>query len=226
MARRPTARITPCGSRTAFSSRRSAAVAPAASPVARPTFPNVFFTPPGPPIAAPFAGALTPTVGIPGGTLAANSAAVHGMAPNFVNPAAHEGEIAIERQLPGRMTVFRHLPVDARPSPARQLRCQRCARHHDEELRRSGRLPPARTALTATVPFYTARLDTGTGLILNQVSAINSWYNGLVLTLRKPMSHDVELLFNYTYSKAWTTARPQAQTALSLAPTACSTHTI
>ena len=51
-----------------------------------PTFPNVFFTPPGPALAAPFAGALTPTVGIPGGTLPAASTAVHGMDPNFVNP--------------------------------------------------------------------------------------------------------------------------------------------
>jgi hypothetical protein len=58
------------------------------------------------------------------------------------------------------------------------------------------------TALTATVPFYTSRIDSGTGLILNQASVVNSWYNGLVLTLRKPMSHNVELLFNYTFSKA------------------------
>ena len=58
------------------------------------------------------------------------------------------------------------------------------------------------TALSVTVPFYTSRIDHGTGLILNQYSVINSWYNGLVLTLRKPMSHGVELLFNYTYSKA------------------------
>ena len=31
---------------------------------------------------------------------------------------------------------------------------------------------------------------------------LNSWYNGLVLSVRKPMSHDVEFLVNYTYSKA------------------------
>ena len=165
-----------------------------------PLFPNVFFTPPGPPVAAPFAGALTPTVGIPGGTLPANSAAVHGMVPNFVNPAAHEGEIAIERELPGRMTVSAtylltrglHLPAshDANVAPATATKSY-------DVLTSSGA-----TSLVATVPFYTARLDTGTGLILNQVSAISSWYNGLVLTLRKPMSHDVELLFNYTYSKA------------------------
>ena len=31
---------------------------------------------------------------------------------------------------------------------------------------------------------------------------VNSWYNGLVLTLRKQMSHGLELTFNYTFSKA------------------------
>jgi hypothetical protein len=52
------------------------------------------------------------------------------------------------------------------------------------------------------VPFYTSRIDPNSGLILNQASIINSWYNGFVLTLRKPMSQDVEFVFNYTYSKA------------------------
>jgi hypothetical protein len=58
------------------------------------------------------------------------------------------------------------------------------------------------TQQTITVPWYTSRIDTGTGIILNQYSSVNSWYNGLVLSLRKPMSHDLELLLNYTYSKA------------------------
>ncbi len=165
-----------------------------------PSFPNVFFTPPGPPVAAPFTGALTPTVGIPGGTLPSNSAAVHGMNPNFVNPSAHEGEVSIEQQLPGRMTISAtylltrglHLPAsyDSNVAPATQNRSY-------DVLTASGA-----TALTATVPFYTKRLDSNTGLILNQASVINSWYNGLVLSLRKPFSHGLELLFNYTFSKA------------------------
>ena len=165
-----------------------------------PTFPSVFFTPPGPPVAAPFPGALTPTVVIPGGTLPASSAAVHGMTPDFVNPAAHEGEVTIERQLPGRMTLSAtylltrglHLPAsyDANVAPSTATRSY-------DVLTSTGA-----TALTATVPFYSSRIDAGTGLILDQASVINSWYNGLVVTLRKPMSHDVELLFNYTYSKA------------------------
>jgi hypothetical protein len=165
-----------------------------------PTFPNVFFTPPGPAVAPPFEGALTPAVGIPGGTLPASSAAAHGMSPNFVNPAAHEGEVSIERQLPGQMTISAtylltrglHLPAsyDANVAPTAATRSY-------DVLNSTGA-----TALTATVPFYTARLDTGTGLILNQASVVNSWYNGLVLSLHKQMSHGLELMFNYTFSKA------------------------
>jgi hypothetical protein len=167
-----------------------------------PTFPNVFFTPPGPAVAAPFAGALTPTVGIPGGTLPAASTAVHGMDPNFVNPRAHEGEITIERQLPGRMTVSAtylltrglHLPAsyDANVAPATTTAS------YDVLATPTG----GATVLTATVPFYKFRIDGNSGLILNQYSVINSWYNGLVLSVNKPISHDIQLLFNYTYSKA------------------------
>ena len=165
-----------------------------------PTFPDVFFTPPGPPVAAPFDGALTPTVVIPGGTLPANSAAVHGMTPNFVNPLVHEAQLSLERQLPGRMTLSAtylltralHLPAsyDANVAPTN-------ATVSYDVVDSAGT-----TALTTTVPYYTARLDSSTGIILNQASVVNSWYNGLVLTLRKQMSHGLELTFNYTFSKA------------------------
>jgi hypothetical protein len=168
-----------------------------------PVFPNVYFTPPGPGVTAPFAGALTPTVGIPGGTLPASSAAVHGMAPDFVNPVAHEAELTIERQLPGRMTLSatylltrgNHLPssYDANVAPTTQTATYDVL---------AGSSIGAATALTTTVPFYTSRINSASGLILNQFSVVNSWYNGLVLTLKKPMSHDLELVFNYTFSKA------------------------
>ena len=176
-----------------------------------PTFPNVFFTPPGPPVAAPFAGALTPTVGIPGGTLPASSAAAHGMTPNFVNPLAHEGELAIERQLPGRMTVsasylFTH-GVHLPSSYDANVAATTVTRSYDVLTSSNS------TALTATVPWYgpaigttvpagPGRLDKGTGLILNQYSVVYSNYNALVVSLRKQMSHGLELLVNYTFSKA------------------------
>ena len=169
-----------------------------------PTFPDVFFTPPGPPVAAPFAGALTPTVGIPGGTLPASSAAVHGMAPDFVNPVAHEVELTVERQLPGRMSFSAtylltrglHLPssYDANVAPATATATY--------DVLSASTPTGAPTLLTTTVPFYTSRIDPNSGLILGQFSVVNSWYNGMVLTLRKPMSHDIEMVFNYTYSHA------------------------
>lgn len=178
-----------------------------------PTFPNVFFVPPGPAVAAPFAGALAPQVGIPGGTLPASSAAAHGMTPNFVNPLAHEAELAIERQLPGHMTFSAsylfthgsHLPssYDANVAPTTVTRTY-------DVLNASGS-----TALTSTVPWYgpaiaapqnvpagSGRIDSGTGLILNQYSVVYSNYNALVLSLRKQMNHGLELMVNYTYSKA------------------------
>jgi hypothetical protein len=55
---------------------------------------------------------------------------------------------------------------------------------------------------SVTVPFYTARLNPTTGQILNGYSIANSWYNALVLTYRKPMSHGVEALVNYTFSRS------------------------
>jgi hypothetical protein len=153
-----------------------------------PTFPNVFFIPPGPAVAAPFAGALTPQVGIPGGTLPASSAAAHGMTPYFVNPLAHEAELTIERQLPGRMSFSAsylfthgvHLPssYDANVAPTTGTRSY--------DVLTSG----GATALTTTVPWYgpavgkpgtpayvppgSGRLDSGTGLILNQYSVVYS----------------------------------------------------
>ena len=166
-----------------------------------PKFPNVFFTPPGPAVAAPFTGALTPQVVLPPGGLPANAAAAHGMTPDFVNPVAHEAELTIERQLPGRMSVAAtylltrglHLPAsyDANVNPASKVTVAYAV------LNAGGA-----TTTTATVPFYTGRLDSGTAAILNQASIINSWYNGLVVSLRKPMSHNIEFVFNYTYSKA------------------------
>ena len=138
------------------------------------------------------------------GHVARASTAVHGMVPDFVNPDAHEGEITIERQLPGRMSVSAtylvtrglHLPAsyDANVAPATNTATY--------DVLSAATSTGAPTLLTTSVPFYTARIDPSSGLILAQYSNINSWYNGLVLTLRKPMSHDLELLFNYTYSHA------------------------
>jgi len=138
------------------------------------------------------------------------------MAPEFVNPVAHEAEVTIERQLPGRMSVSAtylltrglHLPASYDSNVARAgtpfvsggVAITPPSTVTYDILANSS--PTSPTAFTATVPYYTSRIDSNSGLILNQASIINSWYNGLVLTVRKPMSHNVEFVFNYTYSKA------------------------
>jgi len=84
------------------------------------------------------------------------------MTPDFVNPVAHEAELTIERQLPGRMSVAAtylltrglHLPAsyDANVDPASKVTVAYAV------LNAGGA-----TTTTATVPFYTSRLDSGTG---------------------------------------------------------------
>jgi hypothetical protein len=166
-----------------------------------PSFLNVFFTPPGLPLAAPFVGARVPTVGLPA-PLPGASGAVHGMPPNFVEPVAQEGEVTLERQLPGSisfsgsylLTRGLHLPwnVDSNVEPTTQTRSY-------DVLAGSG----GATTMTETVPFYTAPISSATGIIQAQYSVVNSWYNAMVLTVRKPVSSaGLELLLNYTFSRA------------------------
>jgi hypothetical protein len=180
-----------------------------------PTFPDVYFVPPGPALGAPFSGAVTPVAictttstpgasptcpSLAGGDIPTLSQAVHGMNPNFVNPRADEGEVTLEHQFPGNIAISAtylvtrglHLPssYDANVAPSTSNKT------FNIETSTGG------TLMSYTVPFYTARLDPTTGIILNQYSTVNSWYNGLVITVRKPVSHSFELLVNYTYSKA------------------------
>ena len=160
-------------------------------------FPNVIFPAPGAPLAAPFTGALTPQV-----TTFAPPAATqltHGLVPDFINPMVHEGDITFERQLPGNTSfsaayVFSrgmHLPmfIDGNLAPSTSTKSF-------DVLSASGA-----TDQTITEPFYTKRVD-ATGVILVGSSDVNSWYNSMVLTFRKPMSHGLEFLANYTLSKA------------------------
>jgi Carboxypeptidase regulatory-like domain/TonB dependent receptor/TonB-dependent Receptor Plug Domain len=163
-----------------------------------PTFPNVIFTPPGLAPAAPFPGAVTPQVintNPPLGALA-----THGVVNDFVNPLVHEGELTLERQLPGDLSlstsyVFTralHLPVfvDANLAPPTTTETYAI-------LNSQGAL-----AENITVPFYTQRLEPQTGIIATGYSVVNSWYNGLLVTLRHPLSHGIEVLANYTFSKS------------------------
>jgi hypothetical protein len=161
-------------------------------------FPNVIYPAPGPALAAPFAGALTPqvtTFAPPIGTQLSR-----GLTGDFVNPMAHEGDVTFERQLPGNLSASvayvvsrgMHLPafVDANLKPTTTTKSY-------DVVTAAGA-----TTQTFTEPFYTSanRIDP-TGVILNGYSDINSWYNSGVVTIRRPMSHGLQFTANYTYSK-------------------------
>jgi hypothetical protein len=163
------------------------------------TFPNVIWTPPGPTPAAPFTGALTPQV--VNFTPPSASQVTRGMSPNWVNPRTHEGDVTLERGLPGALSgsiayvVSRglHLPIfyDANLAPSTTTKSY-------DILNSSGA-----TTQTYTVPFYTTRINTNTGEVFVGSSDVNSWYNSMVLTLRRPMRHGLEFTVNYTLSKAF-----------------------
>ena len=161
-------------------------------------FPNVIWTPPGPTPVAPFPGALTPQVT----TFTPPSATqvTRGQSPDWANPRTHQGEVTLERQLPGAFGVSAsyvvsralRLPifVDANLAPSTTTKTY-------DIMNSNGTV-----AQTYTVPFYTTRLNTNTGEIFVGYSDVNAWYNSMALTLRHPMRHGLEFTMNYTLSKS------------------------
>ena len=162
-----------------------------------PMFPNVLFTPPGPPLGAAFPGAATSKV-TPGGSALITS--FHGLDPNFVPPIAHEAQLTVEQQLPGRFVVSAgyvgtrglRLPVfvDSNLAPATESRTYNV---YSASGSANGSI---------TLPFYTQRLTTADGSINTGYSVVNSWYNSGDLTVRRQMTNGLEMLLNYTFSKA------------------------
>src|SRR5450631_2200331 len=162
-----------------------------------PSFPNLLFTPPGPAVAAPFDGAATPQI-TPGGAAIVTS--FHGLDPNFVPPIANEYELGVEQQLPGKLTLNMgyvgtralRLPIfiDANIAPA-------------TTTVNYGIYNAAGTQTSLlNVPFYTTRKDPTNGSINTGFSVVNSWYNAMAVTLKRPFDHGFQMLLNYTWSKA------------------------
>lgn len=122
------------------------------------------------------------------------------MDPTQQRPRAWQGQMAIEHELPGSISVSAtyhftrglHLPynsdVNVAPSTA--------TKSYDV-VNSSGV-----TQLTSTVPFFTVRPD-NTGAIYTNYSGISQRYNGLILTVRKaPTGFGLEVVANYTLSRS------------------------
>jgi len=168
--------------------------------------PDVLFTPPGPPLAAPFAGAATPAVAAGGGLLPLS---FRGISPTFTNPYTHSFDLAVEQQLPWQMTVSlgyvgtrgMRLPydIDINQPMATTTRTYTI-------LNASGAIDTTKGAAgLVTVPFTpvgTARPSPNDGNVLVGFSGVNSWYNAGAFSIKKPFSKGLELLINYTWAKA------------------------
>jgi len=177
-------------------SRSSSKTAP--YPVWAPAYTNVLFTPPGPPLTAPFTGALTPQVVNTGAAL--TPLAIRGLDPQYKNPYSHSYDLSIEQELPyhaaltlgyvgnhaARLPIF----IDTNLKPATTTKSY-------DVVDKTGK-----TQSVVTLPWYTQRQTYNTANILTGFSSLDSWYNSFVATVKKPMSHGLELLGNYTYSHA------------------------
>ncbi len=146
---------------------------------------------------------LTPTVSNPAGDACVGNPTcnVRGLSPNLTVPRALEGSAGIERQLPGNMSVsITYVLTRGEHEPAfadANLAAPTASKTYDV-VNLAGA-----TQLTSTVPFFTQRLAPTTGSILAAYSILNSWYNGMEVTVRKPVSHGIEFLANYTLSRSW-----------------------
>ena len=157
------------------------------------------YPPPGPAPVNPITGQpITPTglAAVPG-----SSILVRGLDPSFQNPQSHSVDLAVEQSLPLRSSLTvayvgnraLRLPVyvDTNIDPASAV--TRTYQYTD---------PKTGLVSTAALPVYTNRLYTSTAGVATGFSDVNSWYHSLVFTVRKPMAHGIEVLANYTWSKA------------------------
>jgi hypothetical protein len=172
--------------------------APGTYPSYAPVAPNVLFTPPGPPMAAPFVGAVTPQTVNTGAKLF--PLAFRGLDPHFLNPYSDALDLAVEQQLPGQMTLSigyvgnrgMRLPIfiDKNLAPATTTKTY-------DVVNRVGQ-----TLGTVTLPFYTQRLTNTAQSFLVGFSEVNAWYNAMVVTLNKPFHNGLEIVANYTWAHA------------------------
>lgn len=138
----------------------------------------------------------------PGGS---GGVTINALKDNFVNPLVHQYDLAYERELGWKlgMTVSyvgsrgNRLPVftDGNlPAPDST---------RDYVVLDSSN---AATGQVVTVPWFSnalSRPNPNAGIILLGRSELNSWYNGLVLRLRRRESRGFSFDMNYTWSKAW-----------------------
>ena len=135
--------------------------------------------------------------------LPAATIGIYGLDPSFKNPQSHSIDLTLEQQLPLHSTLTvgyvgnraLRLPVfvDTNIDPASVTYA------HTYQYTNPG---TGKVIGNFTQPIYTNKLYANAGEVFSGFSDVNSWYNSFVATVRKPMSHNIELLANYTWAKA------------------------
>lgn len=180
-----------------------------------PTAPNLAFPQPS---TAP---AFTPVFGSQGGptptsefnslqafltacpSAAAGSSVVDAIDPKFVSPLVHEYDLAVERELPGKMSIS----ISAVGARGLRLPVFVDANLPAPDSTRSFVVLNSANTVTShfTVPFFSGavpRPNPGVGVLLEGKSVVNSWYNGMVVTVRRRISHGFSFDANFTWSQA------------------------
>ncbi len=176
----------------------------------------------------PFPGAVSTAVVNPTVTFPNPKTGIRGIDPNAVRPRAYEAEVAVEHQLPGNLNLSLtytftrgvHIPTSFDANTATNYDTQLCTTPattlgvaqsscgtyvNKTYYVTDANGNPVQTSggpLQPVVPLFWNKLNPATGPIITQFTSVNSTYNGLVVTLRKAPSHGLEVLANYTLSKA------------------------
>jgi hypothetical protein len=157
-------------------------------------------------------GSLYPTGGVAPSVANSitNPAAIsfHGLDPNFVPPYSHEMDLSIEQALPGKLSLTlgyvgtrgMRLPVFVDANLVGQKPHGSATYNVVSGTNNSG------TVLRQmTVPVYLST-DRANGLLSKSLntgfSVANTWYNGLIGTVRRPFNHGLEFVANYTWAHA------------------------
>lgn len=134
---------------------------------------------------------------------ASSASVVDALSPDFVSPLVHEYDLGVERELPWKLSLTvsgvgargLRLPVflDAnlpQPDTTKTYSVLNSAGNPTGQF---------------TVPFFSAgivRLNPNVGVLLEGRSVVNSWYNGLVVDVKRRVSHGFSFDANFTWSQA------------------------
>ncbi|HEY4382753.1 MAG TPA: TonB-dependent receptor [Acidobacteriaceae bacterium] len=133
----------------------------------------------------------------------------HGLDPNFVPPLAHEWNMSVEQQMPGKMSLQVGYVA---------TRGMRLPVFVDANL--LGQTPHGvgtylvqdannNVTKTLTVPVYlpSDRRNTSLSSFNTGESVANTWYNSMAVTVRRPFANGIDLLLNYTWARATDTGQ-------------------